>query len=101
MQLWILSKEGFLDGTIPKALHFRQWYLPTIQKAHESDLQAIVDEADSVALIVDETSDNDGERMALNILFIPIIAEKSDHKLVSYIADQIYVDKLDHKIVAK
>ena len=45
-------------GAIPKASSFRQWLLPTIQKAHDSDLQAIMDEVDGVVVIVDETSDN-------------------------------------------
>ena len=46
-------------GAIPKASSFRQWLLPTIQKAHDSYLQAIMDEADGVVVIIDETSDND------------------------------------------
>ena len=45
-------------GTIPKASSFRQWLLPMTQKAHDSDLQAIMDEADGFVVIVDETSDN-------------------------------------------
>ena len=88
-------------GAIPSASSARQWYLPTVQKAHDIDLKAVMSEADGVIITVDESSDNVTERSVLNLVFTPITVKSAQHKLVSYIADQVYVDELDHKVVAR
>ena len=49
---------------------------------------------------MDETSDNVTDRSVLNLVLTPISASAATDKTASYIGDQIYVDKLDHKIIA-
>ena len=75
-------------GSIPQSSSVRRWYLPTIQKAHEDELQHILDTSDGIMLIVDETSDNVTERSVLNILLTPVNATTTTEKVVSYLGDQ-------------
>ena len=49
---------------------------------------------------MDETSDNGTDRSVLNLVLIPMSASAATDITSSYIGDQIYVDKLDHKIIA-
>ena len=50
---------------------------------------------------MDETSDNVTDRSVLNLVLTPAIsASAATDKTDSYIGDQVYVDKLDHKIIA-
>ena len=87
-------------GAIPTANRIRQWYLPTLQKAHDAELYKILSQADGIILTVDESSDNVTERSVLNLVMTPIVADKASTKVVSYLGDQIYLDKIDHKVVA-
>ena len=57
-------------------------------------------QADGIILTVDESSDNVTERSVLNLVMTPIVADKASTKVVSYLGDQIYLDKIDHKVVA-
>ena len=88
-------------GAIPLANTVRQWYLPSIQAAHRQELQEIMDESDGVVITVDESSDNVTERSVVNLVLTPINVAKAEQDITSYIADQIYVDELDHKVVAR
>ena len=49
---------------------------------------------------MDETSDNVTDRSVLNLVLTPISASAATDKTASYIGDQVYVDRLDHKIIA-
>ena len=72
----------------------------SIQEAHEVELKQIIAGADGVIITVDETSDNVTDRSVLNLVLTPISASAATDKTASYIGDQVYVDKLDHKIIA-
>lgn len=87
-------------GGIPAADSVRRWYLPTVQEAHDKELQTIVEEADGVILTVDETTDNITERSVLNLVLTPIKASEASQERVSYIGDQVYLESLNHKVVA-
>ena len=85
-------------GSIPSARNVRQWYLP---KINTEELNLIMEEADGVIVTVDETSDNVTERSVLNLIFTPVNVNTVEQSTVSYIADQVYLDSLDHKVVAR
>ena len=60
-----------------------------------------MDEADGVVLIAYKSTDNETEleRHVLNILLMPINVEKSESKLVAYIADKMFEHEVNHKII--
>lgn len=88
-------------GAIPSAEQLRQTYIPIVQQQHDEDLQNILDESDAVILTVDESGDNTTDRDILNIIITPVSADKPEEALVSYIADQIFLDECNHKTVSK
>ena len=66
-------------GAIPTANRIRQWYLPTLQKAHNAELYKILSQADGIILTVDESSDNVTECSVLNLVMTPIVADKASY----------------------
>jgi hypothetical protein len=87
-------------GQLPASQHLRTDYQQKVFSNHKQELKAFLSAAPSVAIVTDEASDSQ-DRFGLHILFIPEIDAATECSTFAYLADIIYLDKVNAVTVSQ
>ena len=85
-------------GAIPGAHQLQEAYLQDVYVVERQKLKEYVAHK-KIAVIFDEMSDDEG-RFVLNILFAPLITN-NEGKIVSFLAETVFLAKTDHSTVSQ
>ena len=87
-------------GLLPVSQHLRTDYQQKVFKNHKKQLKAVLSAASSVAIVTDEASDTQ-DRFGLHILFIPEVDTTSELSPAAYLADIVYLEKVNAVTVSQ
>jgi len=87
-------------GVLPASQHLRTDYQQKVFSNYKEQLKAFLSAAPSVAIVTDEASDAQ-DRFGLHILFIPEVDATSDFSPAAYLADIIYLEKVNAVTVSQ
>lgn len=87
-------------GLLPASQHLRTDYQQNVFKRHKEQLKTVLAAASSAAIVTDEASDVQG-RFGLHILFIPEVDTTSEFSPAAYLADIVYLEKVNAVTVSQ
>jgi len=87
-------------GLLPVSQHLRTDYQQKVFENHKEQLKAVLSAASSVAIVTDEASDAQ-DRFGLHILFIPEVDTTSELSPAAYLADIVYLEKVNAVTVSQ
>jgi len=85
---------------LPASQHLRTDYQQKVFSNHKEQLKALLSAVPSVAIVTDKASDAQG-RFGLHILFIPEVDTTSEFSPAAYLADIIYLEKVNAVTVSQ